>query len=203
MVSVLAPFNERVKAKTAEIVGEASDDLVKSEKAESALADIIADAFRETGRTQIAIHNIGGIRAKISRGQITWGNVFQVLPFENTLVTLKMTGAQIRKSLQRSLAPTVGMIAISGLRVRFNLSKPPGEQIVSAFLLDGSPLEDSKLYTVTTNDFVAAGGDGFTEFVNGTDFLDTGIFLRDVMVEYIKKNRILMPLVDGRIIVEN
>jgi 2',3'-cyclic-nucleotide 2'-phosphodiesterase/3'-nucleotidase len=203
MAGVLEPFNERVRAKTAEIVGEASADLVKSVGTESALADIIADAFREKGRTQIAIHNIGGIRARISKGQITWGNVFEVLPFENTLVTLMMTGAQIRKSLQRALAPTIGMIAVSGLRVRFDLSKPPGQQVVSAILLDGSPLEDSKLYSVTTNDFVAAGGDGFTEFVNGTDILDTGIFLRDVIVEYIKKNRILTPQLDGRIIMEN
>lgn len=200
---VLEPFNQRVRAKTAEIVGEAAEDLVKSEKSESALADVVADAFREKGQTQIAIQNIGGIRARIAKGKITWGNVFEVLPFENTMITARLTGAQIRKTLLRGLAPTIGMVSLSGLRVRFDLSKPPGEQIVSAILLDGSPLEDSKLYSVTTNDFVAAGGDGFSEFLNATDRVDSGIYLRDVLVEYIKTNRVLAPKLDGRIIVDN
>jgi 2',3'-cyclic-nucleotide 2'-phosphodiesterase/3'-nucleotidase len=203
IASVLNAYNLRVKAKTAQIVGEAAEDLVKSDKSESALADVVADAFREKGQTQIAIQNIGGIRARISKGLITWGNVFEVLPFENTMITVKMTGAQVRKTLLRGLAPTIGMVSLSGLRVHFDLSKQPGEQIVSAILLDGSPLDDSKLYSVTTNDFVAAGGDGFTEFMNAIDRIDTGIYLRDVLVEYIKMNRVLKPKLDGRIIVDN
>jgi 2',3'-cyclic-nucleotide 2'-phosphodiesterase/3'-nucleotidase len=200
---VLEPFNRRVKAKTAQIVGVAADDLAKSDYTESALADVVADAVREKGQTQIAIQNIGGIRARILKGQITWGNVFEVLPFENTMITLKLTGAQIRRTLLRGLVPPIGMVSLSGLRVRFDLSKPSGEEIVSAILLDGTPLEDSKLYTVTTNDFVAAGGDGFTEFLSGRDRVDTGIYLRDILVDYIKMNRVLRPQLDGRIIVEN
>lgn len=199
VAEALDPFYEKVKVKMAEVLGEATADFVKSEKAESALADIVADALREKGKTQIAIQNIGGLRAPISKGTITWGNVFEVLPFQNTLVTAKLTGAQLKKTLERGLVPTIGMVSLSGLRVQFNLSKPAGERVASAILLDGSPLEDSKLYTVTTNDFVLVGGDGFTEFANGTDILDTGISLRDAMVDYIKANPTITPKLDGRI----
>jgi 5'-nucleotidase len=79
--------------------------------------------------------------------------------------------------------------------------KPPGQQVVSAALLDGTALDESKLYSVTTNDFVVAGGDGFEELSKGTDTTDQGIFLRDVLVEYIKAHGKLSPKTDGRIVV--
>jgi 2',3'-cyclic-nucleotide 2'-phosphodiesterase/3'-nucleotidase len=202
VAAVLAPFNVRVKNKLSEVVGLASAEFLKSDKTESALADIVADAFREKAKTQIAIQNIGGIRANIPKGNITWGNVFEVLPFQNTMITLKLTGAQVKKTLERGLVPTIGMVSLSGLRVHFDLTKPAGERVVSALLSDGTPLDEAKLYSVTTNDFVLAGGDGYTEFANGTDIVDTGIFLRDVLVDYIKAKSILSPIIDGRIIVD-
>jgi 5'-nucleotidase/UDP-sugar diphosphatase len=198
IVKILEPFNDKVKAKMAEVVGEATGDLTYSRTVESPLADIVADAFRERGNTQIAVHNIGGIRAKIVKGTITWGNVFEVLPFQNTLVTLKMTGAQLKRTFERGLVTTVGMVALSGVRVQFDRNR-----LVSAIMPDGSVVDDAKLYTVTTNDFVLAGGDEFTEFAKGTEIIDSGIFLRDVLVDYIRAHRRLSPKLDGRIVVMN
>jgi 2',3'-cyclic-nucleotide 2'-phosphodiesterase (5'-nucleotidase family) len=201
IVKVLEPFNNKVRAKMSQLVGEATDDLSYSRSRESPLADLVADAFRAKGNTQIAIQNIGGIRAKVPKGSITWGNLFEVLPFQNTMVTLKLTGAQLKRTLERGLAPDVGMVAISGVRVQFDVRKPPGQQVFSALLSDGTAIDDSKLYTVTTNDFVLAGGDGFTEFGRGTDIRNTGIVLRDVLVEYVNTHRVVSPSVDGRIMV--
>jgi len=198
----LEPFQEQVAAKMHEPVGEATDVLPYSRTAESALADLIADSFREKAKTQIALHNIGGIRARLPKGTIQWGDVFEVLPFQNTLVTLKITGAQLKKTLDRGLVSSVGMVAISGIRVQFDKTNPEGQRIVSLLLIDGTAVDDSKLYSVTTNDFVVAGGDGFTELAKGTDILDTGIFLRDVLVDSIKERHVLSPIVDGRIIVK-
>jgi 2',3'-cyclic-nucleotide 2'-phosphodiesterase/3'-nucleotidase len=202
VTKVLEPFLAKVNVKMAEVVGEATDDLQKSGTVESPLANIVADAFREKGKTQIVIHNTGGIRAKISKGKITWGNIFEVLPFQNTMITLKLTGAQLKKTLERGLVTGIGMAALSGVRVQFDRTKPPGQQVVSLLLTDGTAIDDSKLYSVTTNDFVLAGGDGFTEFAKGTDIMDTGIFLRDVLVDYVKAHRILSPKLDGRILVK-
>src|SRR5439155_6366023 len=155
-----------------------------------------ADALRERGKTQIGIHNIGGIRAPIAKGPITWGNAFEVLPFENTLVTLKLTGAQLKKTLN------VGLVAVSGLRVVFDLKKASGEQLVSVTLPDGSPIDAARLYSITTNDFLVAGGDMLAELGRGTEIKDTGILLRDVFIAYIKARRVLSPTVDGRIAVK-
>jgi 2',3'-cyclic-nucleotide 2'-phosphodiesterase/3'-nucleotidase len=94
------------------------------------------------------------------------------------------------------------MVAISGIRVQFDATKPDGQRIVSLLLIDGTPVDDSRLYSVTTNDFVVAGGDGFAELPKGTDIADTRIFLRDVLVDYIKERRVITPIIDGRIIVK-
>src|SRR5262249_45163848 len=77
LVHVLEPFNIKVRKKMSELIGEAAEDVNYSRSKESALADIVADAFREKGKTQIAIHNIGGIRSKIAKGKVTWGNAFE------------------------------------------------------------------------------------------------------------------------------
>jgi 2',3'-cyclic-nucleotide 2'-phosphodiesterase (5'-nucleotidase family) len=199
---ILEPFNNRVKEKMGEVIGEATEDLNYSRSTESPLADIVADAFREKGRTQIAIHNVGGIRARLIKGKVTWGNAFEVLPFQNTMVTLRLTGAQLKRTVERGLVNTVGMVALSGLRIQLDPGKPPGEQVRAASLANGDPIDDGRLYSVTTNDFILAGGDGFMEFAQGTDIVDTGIFLRDVLVEYIKTRHTLSPRLDGRIVVD-
>jgi 5'-nucleotidase/UDP-sugar diphosphatase len=202
ITGILGPFQEKVVTKMDELIGEATDLIPYSRNDESPLADLVADAFREKGKTQIALHNVGGIRARIRRGKIKWGDVFEVLPFQNTLVTLKLTGAQLRKTLERGLVSSVGMVAISGIRIQFDTQKPDGRRIISLLLIDGTPVDDSRLYTVTTNDFVVAGGDGFSELPKGTDIADTRIFLHDVLVEYIKDRRVISPIVDGRIILK-
>ena len=193
---IIEPYQKKVAARMNEVIGEASADLASANNAESSLANLIADAYREHGKTQIAFQNVGGIRARIPGGPITWGSVFEVLPFQNTLVTLKLTGAQLKKTLGWNL------LGVSGVRVRLDLSKPPGQRLVSATLTDGSPLEDTTSYTVTTNDFVLAGGDGFSEVGKGAEIKDSGILLRDVFVTYLKAHGVLSPVLDGRVIVD-
>ena len=196
IAKIIEPYEAKVAGKLAEVVGQATADLTRSNNAESPLADLIADALRERGKTQIGLQNIGGIRATIPKGSITWGDVFEVLPFQNTLVTVKVTGAQLKKTLN------AGLLAVSGIRVRLDLKKPGGQQLVSVTLSDGTPIEDAQIYSVTTNDFVVAGGDGFGELGRGKEIKDTGILLRDAVLDYIKAHRVLSPMLDGRIMIE-
>ena len=89
---------------------------------------------------------------------------------------------------------------MSGVKVQIDLKKPAGQRLVSATMPNGTPIDDSQFYTVTTNDFVLAGGDGFSEIGKGTEIKDTGILLRDVFVDYIKAHVVLSPALDGRVI---
>lgn len=193
IAGILAPYVREVDAQMAEVVGEASAELASSNSQESALADMVADAMRQAGGTQIGIQNTGGIRARIAKGPVTWGGVFEVLPFTNTLVTLKLTGAQLKEALG------VRLLAVSGLRVRVRLDRPEGQRLVSATLADGTPIDDQAVYTVSTNDFVVAGGDGLGVFGKGADIEDTGILLRDAFMTYLKEHSPLTPKLDGRV----
>jgi len=159
-------------------------------KCGQALEIAVRDATRGT---QIALANTGGIRTSLPAGPITYGKIFEILPFENTIVTMKITGAQLKRSL------AVRLTAVSGLRAVFDLRKPKGEQLVSVTLEDGSPVLDNATYAIAINDFMQAGGDDYTEFANGTDVKDTGIHLRDMVSDYIKLKKTISPVIDGRI----
>jgi 5'-nucleotidase len=162
-----------------------------------AILNLVADAYRSATGTQIALVNAGGVRTSLPAGPITYGKIFEILPFENTIVTMKISGAQLKRSLG------VGLTAVSGLRAVFDLSKPTGERLVSVTLEDGSPVVDTATYTVAINDFMQVGGDGYTEFANGTDVKDTGIGLRDAVSDYIKAKKSVTPVKDGRIQIVN
>jgi 2',3'-cyclic-nucleotide 2'-phosphodiesterase (5'-nucleotidase family) len=186
-------YQSSVAAQLAEIVGEASAEFTKSDAGESALANLVADAYRARVSTDVGLVNLGGIRASIARGPISWGAIFEVFPFRDTLVTAKLTGAQLKRVLGRRL------LGISGLRIRYDLKQPAGRRLVSAALANGTPLDDSKLYSVALNDFMSAGGDGFSEFSHARDLVDTGAAIRDVLSAYVKGRRVIAPVLDGRV----
>jgi len=128
---------------------------------ESVLGDFISDAQRKIMKSDIAITNPGGIRADINKGNITWGDIYTVQPFNNELVRMTMTGKQIRDLLNKQWGEKTQMLQISGFSYTWDLNKPIGKRIVSIKLSDGRELEPNKTYTVTANSFLSNGGDGF------------------------------------------
>jgi len=188
-----APYVSKVEQQMNMVLGEATATLSKTVEEGGAMLNLVADAFRAQAGTQIALENTGGVRTSLPAGPITYGKVFEILPFENTIVTMKITGAQLKRSL------AVDVTAVSGLHAVFDLHKPKNDRLVSVTLDDGSPIIDDATYTVAINDFMQAGGDGYTEFARGIDVKDTGIRLRDSVSDYIKAKAKVVPSVDGRI----
>jgi 5'-nucleotidase / UDP-sugar diphosphatase len=191
--SVLAPYEKTVATRAAERLGESRAEIRKSDMEESPLNNMVADALREAGATQIALQNIGGIRATLQRGAITRGEVFDVIPFQNTIVTMNLTGAELKRLLNRRV------LAVSGLRVSWDVTRPRGSQLVSAALPNGDVLQDTARYSVAVNDFMAAGGDGLLELTQGASSRDTGILLRDAIASYLKKHPVVSAATDGRV----
>jgi 2',3'-cyclic-nucleotide 2'-phosphodiesterase (5'-nucleotidase family) len=187
------PYRAKVEQQTNAVLGEATAAFSRIVQEGGALLNLVADAYRTRTGTQIALVNNGGIRTSLPAGPITYGKIFEILPFENTIVTMKLTGLQLKRSL------AVRLTAVSGVRAVYDLRKPKNEQLVSATLEDGSPIVDGATFTVAINDFMQAGGDDYTEFASGTDAKDTGIRLRDVVSEYIKTKKTITPVLDGRI----
>ena len=193
VAKLLEPFEAKLNETLQQVVGQASGDLSRSTARESHMGNLVADAVRAKTGTALVLINAADAQTGIQKGPITSGMLFQVLPSENTLVTMRLTGAQVKHILGRSV------MSVSGVRVKLDATKPEGKRLVSVRLENGTLLRDKDLYTVTTNDFLLMGGDGYTDFADGIDVEDTGILMRDALAEHIVHLGTVSPRLDGRI----
>jgi 2',3'-cyclic-nucleotide 2'-phosphodiesterase/3'-nucleotidase len=187
---------------------------------ESPMGNLIADAQRWKGGTQIAFMNPGGIRDNIAfltyPHDITYGDFFKVQPFDNKLVTMTLNGSQIYALLEQQFPPTQSapkVLLVSGIKYSYNLALAPGSRITSLTLADGvTPiLNDATTYTVTMNEYLATGGDKFSTFLLGTNVTRIGVSDLDALIEYVQFrfgvppantpiNPSVYPIIEGRII---
>ncbi len=200
------------------IIGSITADIKRAgNMSESALGDVIADAQLAAtaglgvGNAVVAMTNPGGIRtdllyAQISGGelpgQVTYAEAFAVQPFSNSLVTMTLTGAQLKAVLeQQATAGSDGtgrMLQIShSLTYSWSVSAPIGSK-VSDIKINGVPVDPTANYRVTVNNFLAGGGDGFTTLLAGTDLL-TGMIDLDAFVAYLTANSPVPPGPQNRI----
>jgi len=190
---LLDPYQKTLDQTLQTVLGQAAGDLLRSTAGESHLGNLVADAVRAKTGTEISLITAADPQMGIPKGPITSRTLFEVLPSEKTLVTMRLSGAQIKRILGRT------MLSVSGVRVKLDPAKPEGKRLVSVRLENGTPLRDKDFYTVTTNDYLLMGGDGFTEFAGGADVEDTGILLRDAVAEHIARLGTVSPHLDGRI----
>lgn len=213
MEALVAALAEPLSALRARVVGEAAASLFHDScrREECAIGNAIADAMLAAARpggAEIAIQNGGGIRAGLAAGPITWADILSVVPFSNTLATMRLSGADIRAALENGLAMAetgAGRFPqVAGLRLAWNPAAPPGARIAMLSLVgaDGSlaPIEDGRLYGVVTNNFLRTGGDGYTAFRDrAVDPYDQGPLIEEVLEAWLAANRPLAPARDGRI----
>jgi 2',3'-cyclic-nucleotide 2'-phosphodiesterase (5'-nucleotidase family) len=150
--------------------------------------NLVTDAMRAAAQADVAMTNRGGIRLTLPAGPVTRRAMHMLLPFENTLVRVPMTGAEIRASLQTSIGGQgITFLEVSGLEVRYAIRAEGGveKRVVTSVSVDGTPLDEAKTYRVATNSFLAGGGDGYAAF-RKEGHEDLGRILRDVVTEWLK-----------------
>ena len=151
------------------------------------LGNIIADAQRWAGKGDVAIMNNGGIRTELRAGEATYGSLFEIQPFGNTLYSLTMTGAQLRGLLEAMLSKPAVDDHISGLAIRYDPAKPKGSRLVSVTMADGSALSDARRYDVIVNDFLATGGEGYNAGSRAIASRPLDIVDLDALIAYLRK----------------
>ena len=186
------------------VLGEAAVALEKYIP-ESPLMNFAADALMEMAqlhseqKIDIAITNKGGLRSNIAAGTVTFGDVYNVFTFENRLALLTLTGEQLTL-LCKEIAK-VGGEAISGMRLEITKDG----KLVDA-TVNRKAIEPQATYRIATLDYLAQGNDNLTTLAQGADLEVTKLLLRDLMVEYIKKEtangRKISATCDGRITVK-
>jgi 5'-nucleotidase len=186
IAEMLAGFEAKVEPIVNRVIGSAEVPLtaMRNDNGESVLGNLVADAQRHAMGTDFAFMNPGGIRADIDQGDITWGNLYTVQPFNNDLVKMTMTGQQIRDLLNQQWGANSTMLQISGFTYTWDGSQPAGQRVVNVQLPDGTEIDPNRSYTVTANSFLEGGGDGFTVFTKGQN-KEIGPADIDALVDYI------------------
>jgi 5'-nucleotidase len=206
-----APIEELKAKEVSEVTAAIDGGRDTCRARECAMGNLIADAMLDRTKDQgvtIAIQNGGGIRASIDAGVVTMGEVLTVLPFQNTLATFQLTGKDLRASIEQGVSEIEEgkgkFPQVAGLKYSFDKSVAPNEGRVKSIetMENGAwvPVDDARVYTIATNNFVRGGGDGYKLFAtNAQNAYDFGPGLEQVVADYLAANRPYAPKLDGRI----
>ncbi|MET7771858.1 5'-nucleotidase C-terminal domain-containing protein [Nocardia sp. NPDC005366] len=172
-------YAEQAAPRAARVVGTAAVALAHTPgpSGESPLGGVIADSMLSVtaaapAAAVAAFTNPGGVRSDLKPGPITYGDIYTVQPFGNQVVTVTLTGRQVLRLLEQQWSNTgkTAVLSPSGLTYTYVDSAPRDHKVVAASVrIAGQPLNPVATYRITTNSFLASGGDGFTVFTEGTD----------------------------------
>ena len=197
---IVKRYFDQIAKEYAEVVGETTVELVHPPSGESNLGNLICDAIREKTGADIAVQNGGGIRAGIPVGKITLEQITAVMPFDNQIITLQMSGRDIRELFTKNTFWRKTGLQISGARIVYSQNEKAVPMLVSITVGD-LPLDDDRIYRVSTNDFLLKGGDGYTTFAKGTAPVP-GPLIREAIRDHVKAHSPLSTQKDNRIKVE-
>jgi len=198
-LAIYKKYEEELGPVLGKVLGRTTVDLDHDRYAgPSLLGEWTCEVMREKVGVQIAMTNGGGLREPttpvIPAGEITAGKLYEVMPFDNTLYTMKLSGADVKANIEHGIMnDDIGWVQISGVMVTYNKGAEAGNRITSMVLEDGTPIEMDKYYTVVTNDFMFTGGDNYN-FENSKDGLNTFIPIRDAMMDAVEKAGVISPV---------
>jgi len=205
VAAIIAEIQDEHEAILSEEVGRVPFEL-NGERAfvrtgETNLGNLVTNAMLEETDADCALTNGGGIRASIDPVYITKGEIITVLPFGNYIITKSLTGAVIKEALEHGTAAypdAEGMFPhVGGMTFMIDVSRPVGDRIVD-LTIGGEPVDLEVEYILATNDFMAAGGDGYdmlnVETVNEFDALD------EAVISYISMRGVIAPTRENRVL---
>jgi 5'-nucleotidase/UDP-sugar diphosphatase len=166
---------------------------------ETGYGNLITDAMRNETGADIAITNAGGIRSDrvYGPGNITAGDVYNTLPFANTLVTVEVTGAELKSVLASQIGSGDVGSQVSGMTFDWTDSGEGAAKIQDA-TVGGEPLDENATYTLTVNSFMAEGGDNYP-LADKPRVSETDTLLATTVIEYMKAQETIAPAPEGRI----
>lgn len=203
-LAILAPYKAKVESIMSPVIGVSDMDMV-AERPESLLSNLVAEVLREASKkhpgmeAEVGLVNVGGLRTSLAKGDITYGHIYRILPFENTLCIVTLTGSQL-KQLFENIASTGGD-GISGARMVIAKKKLLDVEV------NGEPIDENRTYKVATIDYLAEGNDGMTALtLSDEKFQPEGATLRQLFLDYVaalhKQGKKVTSCIDGRITVK-
>lgn len=188
----IVKISERITKQTSlemdKVIGIAKEDIGFEEgRLDSPIGNWMTDIMREYAKADMAFQNSGGIRNFIKKGEIKLRDIYQVMPFENTLVTLYLTGEQVEKLIMDNLKPNKTSMQISGLTVKYKVKDDKIEEI--KIERDGKEISKTDKFKVVTNNYLTSGGSGGKVLTQGMHIKDTMISVREILINWIKAHK--------------
>lgn len=195
---IVAKYQNQIKKEMNVTIGESTQALTLKNKYNGPfpLGNIISDVIRKTQNVDIGIINTGGVRSNLNAGPITVGEIFQILPFDNAIVKFRTSGSEVERIIKTN-ASRLGKaknMQFSGLVYSYQNGQ------VKDIKVGGQPLDTNKTYSMATVDFVFDGGEKLDFKTNASQINRTGIIIRDLMLDFVKKYKIITPPTDTRLI---
>jgi len=184
MQRVMAAYQSKLNQEVSRTIGESSL-FMASGVPESLLSNFLSDQLLDKARSlsaqpiDLAIINMGGIRAPLRKGPITVGDIYNVMPFENQLVILTLKGIDLMSIFQNIAQGGGEGIAGATLEIK--------DKSIHKLLIGGALLDEAKVYRVATMDYLAEGNSGMTAFLHALEKTDTGLKIRDCYLQQIEK----------------
>ncbi|HEY9283546.1 MAG TPA: bifunctional UDP-sugar hydrolase/5'-nucleotidase [Pyrinomonadaceae bacterium] len=210
--AVVAEFEKKLSAELDQPVGTTTVVLDARQETnrtrETNLGSFVADAYRRQTNSEVALVNGGSIRSNTTYGPgpVTKRDVLSILPFENSIVKIEVTGATLRAALEHGVArareePEAGRFPqVSGLRFSYDARRPVGSRVTTVSV-GGRPLDDRKTYTLALSNFVRGGGDGYAMFKGARLLIEPENAQVEpaVIMNLIAADKQIAPKEDGRI----
>lgn len=200
----LEPFKQAMDEQMNVVIGQ-SVKVMPVFRPESLLPNFCTDAYREIasqylhGNIDICIMNIGGIRTDMPQGDVTIGDIFRIMPFENELIILWLKGDKLEGLCD--VFAQVGGEGVSGIHMGMKDGKAVN------VLVSGQKIDPEKTYIIATNDYLAGGNDKLVQLAEYVKRDDTGLKLRDALINYIKEQtkqgKKLDAQIEGRMYFQN
>lgn len=183
-----------------EVVGYAAGYLSRiNVDAQSLIGNTVVDAMRSEVKADFAFINLGGVRADIKSGPVTYRSVFDVMPFDNQLVSFTCTGEFLRRIIETRIEGSRHGVIVSGCKVVYSKKRKNFDRVTS-LEIGGLPYDPKKIYTVATTDFLLQGNAGLTLLtqVPEENVTNTQTNLRDAIVNYFKNHSPVKTKIDDR-----
>ncbi|MCI1208852.1 MAG: 5'-nucleotidase C-terminal domain-containing protein [Treponema sp.] len=214
VTALLKPYVDKAEASLSDIVMKTTAKFEFGKKLtryrETASGDFLTDAMvyslKKIGvQTDFAVTNGGGIRAELPAGDVAKKDIVTMLPFTNMVYQLSLKGSDVKALFAYigSVKQGAGAFAQVSKGVNYTITyDADGKGTISAVTINGAPIDENKIYTIATNDYMAGGGDGYVVFKNSVATFNSSILLSDSFIDYIRTFKgPVTPKVDNRITV--
>ncbi len=192
----------RVEIGFNEKIGEAIIPITRTGETESLAGNLICDAMLWRLKGDISITNKGGVRTDFPQGNITPRDVFNVLPFDNTLGAVTVTGAFVKELIEDKVAYGGSGMYVGGMKVKVDRSRPKGDRVIS-LEIGGKPYVPDAEYRLVTTDYLLEGNSGMEKLASlrSQAAVESGVYMREAVIEYVEKFSPLEPKMNGRFII--